>query len=88
MYGFGDVADPIPQSVDLMEDLVVDYVSNLAHKCMEVAQRRGGKMQTEDLLYLIRHDKKKVQRVEELLDMNNKLKEARKNFSMDETDAA
>ena len=58
-------------------------VTNCAHRCMEVSARRG-KLQTEDLLYLIRNDEKKVQRVNELLDMNMQLKEARKNFSTDE----
>ena len=38
-------------------------------------ERRRGKLQTEDLLYLIRNDEKKVQRVNELLDMNMQLKE-------------
>ena len=88
---------------------------------MEVSARRG-RLQTEDLLYLIRNvracvracvrvgcfvflfsrrhllpetdslflcfffqDEKKVQRVNELLDMNVQLKEARKNFDLNDT---
>ncbi len=83
MYGFGDVQEPDKETVDLVEDMTLDYVTNFAHRCMEVSARRG-KLQTEDLLYLIRNDEKKVQRVNELLDMNMQLKEARKNFSTDE----
>eukprot|EP00230_Micromonas_polaris_P008684 CAMPEP_0117631184 /NCGR_PEP_ID=MMETSP0802-20121206/3900_1 /TAXON_ID=38833 /ORGANISM="Micromonas sp., Strain CCMP2099" /LENGTH=231 /DNA_ID=CAMNT_0005435517 /DNA_START=880 /DNA_END=1576 /DNA_ORIENTATION=+ len=83
MYGFGDVQEPDKETVDLVEDMTLDYVTNFAHRCMEVSSRRG-KLQTEDLLYLIRNDEKKVQRVNELLDMNMQLKEARKNFSTDE----
>ena len=33
---------------------MVDYLQNIAHRAMEVSERRG-KLQTEDLLYLIRH---------------------------------
>ena len=83
MYGFGDVQEPDKETVDLVEDMTLDYVTNFAHRCMQVSARRG-KLQTEDLLYLIRNDEKKVQRVNELLDMNMQLKEARKNFSTDE----
>ena len=83
MYGFGDVQEPDKETVDLVEDMTLDYLTNFAHRCMEVSARRG-KLQTEDLLYLIRNDEKKVQRVNELLDMNMQLKEARKNFSTDE----
>ena len=54
MYGFGDAEDPLPGTVDLVENLVVDYIQNIAHRAMEVSERRG-KLQTEDLLYLIRH---------------------------------
>ena len=83
MYGFGDVQEPDKETVDLVEDMTLDYLTNFAHRCMEVSARRG-KLQTEDLLYLIRNDEKKVQRVNALLDMNMQLKEARKNFSTDE----
>ena len=32
MYGFGDAAAPLPQSVSLMEDLVVDYLQRVLHR--------------------------------------------------------
>jgi len=81
MYGFGDAKEPDPASIELMEDLLVDYLTNVAHRAMEVAERRG-RMQTEDLLYVIRNDRKKFARVDELLEMNAKLKDARKNFDL------
>ena len=30
LYGFGDVRTPLPQTVQLMEDLVVDYVTQVS----------------------------------------------------------
>ena len=39
-------------------------------------------MHTEDLLYVIRNDRKKFARVDELLEMNAKLKDARRNFDL------
>jgi transcription initiation factor TFIID subunit 13 len=29
LYGFGDVANPLPETVDLVEELVTDYVADL-----------------------------------------------------------
>lgn len=83
MYGFGDTKEPDKETVELVEDMTVDLITNFAHRCMEVSAQRG-KLQTDDLLYLIRNDEKKLQRVNELLDMNAQLKEARKNFDTDE----
>ena len=84
MYGFGDAEEPLPETVNLVEELTIDYLSKFAAKAMEAANRRG-RLQTEDLMYVIRHDEKKLARCQELLDMNEQLKEARKNF--DTTDA-
>lgn len=84
MYGFGDTDDPLQETAELVEDMTIDYITNFAHRAMEVSARRG-RLQTEDLLYLIRNDEKKLQRVNELLDMNVQLKQAVKNFDLDET---
>ena len=32
MYGYGDVNDPNPESVDLLEELVQIYISDLVRK--------------------------------------------------------
>ena len=64
-----------------MEELVLDYIQDMVrainpiaflivqtNKAMQVATRRG-KLQTEDLVFLIRKDRKKHARVKELLIM-------------------
>ena len=38
----------------LCQDIVVDYASTLAHKALAGAAGKGGRMQPEDLLYLLR----------------------------------
>ena len=82
MYDFGDVRDPNYETVALVEDLMVDFITNVAHQAMECAERRGGRFSNNDLLYVIRNDEKKMRRVEELMEMNEYLKEARKNFDL------
>jgi len=81
MYGFGDVYNPLPESIDLMEDLVHEYIHEMTIKAMAVASKRG-KLATEDLIFLVRKDKKKYARVKELLSMYEELKRARKAFDM------
>lgn len=47
----------------------------------------GGKLKTDDLLFVLRNDPKKHARVEELLFMNEELKRARKAFEMEDDGA-
>lgn len=83
MYGFGDDPDPIPETVSLVEDILIDYVTEMVHKAQDIASRRG-KLTTEDLMFLVRKDARKFARVKELLAMNEELKRARKAFEVDE----
>ena len=29
MYGFGDVVNPLPQTVDLMEEIAIEYITEI-----------------------------------------------------------
>jgi len=78
MYGFGDDQNPYSESVDLLEDLVVEFVSEMTKKAMDVG--RPGKISVEDIIYVIRKDSKKFSRVKELLLMSEALRKARKAF--------
>ncbi|PWA55851.1 transcription initiation factor TFIID subunit 13 [Artemisia annua] len=53
MYGFGDDSNPLPETVALVEDIVVEYVTDMVHKAQDIASKRG-KLLTEDFLFLIR----------------------------------
>ncbi|KDO87046.1 hypothetical protein CISIN_1g033030mg [Citrus sinensis] len=83
MYGFGDDPNPLPETVALVEDIVVEYVTDLAHKAQDIGSK-GGKLSVEDFLYLIRKDLPKLNRCTELLSMQEELKQARKAFEVDE----
>ncbi|GFQ02450.1 transcription initiation factor TFIID subunit 13 [Phtheirospermum japonicum] len=83
MYGFGDDPNPLPETISLVEDIVVEYVTDMVHKAQDVATKRG-KLLTEDFLFLIRKDLPKLNRCTELLSMNEELKQARKAFDTDE----
>eukprot|EP00124_Ichthyophonus_hoferi_P003058 Ihof_evm5s242 gene=Ihof_evmTU5s242 len=63
MYGFGDVVHPLRETVDVMEDVVYEFITEMMKKAMLVAARPG-KVKTEDLVYLIRKDAKKYARTQ------------------------
>lgn len=81
MYGFGDDLNPYTESVEIIEDLVLKYVGETTRKAMDVG--RTGKITVEDVMYLIRKDRRKCRRVEQLLEMNEELKRSRKAFDIE-----
>ncbi|KAA3459419.1 transcription initiation factor TFIID subunit 13-like [Gossypium australe] len=74
---------PLPETVTLVEDIFVEYVTDLAHKAQDIGSKRG-KLSVEDFLFLIRKDLPKLNRCTELLSMQEELKQARKAFEVDE----
>lgn len=80
MYGFGDDLHPHPESISLLEDLVIQYITDMTLKAAEIGSNKQGRIVVNDILYLLRHDPRKYARVKELLSMNEELKRARKAF--------
>ena len=76
MHGFGDDSTPYEETVDLIEELAVDFISEMTLKAMEVG--KSGKISEKDIEFLVRKDSRKLARLEELLQMNEELKIMRK----------
>nr|GFC31290.1 transcription initiation factor TFIID subunit 13 [Tanacetum cinerariifolium] len=74
---------PLPETVALVEYIVVEYVTDMVHKAQDITSKRG-KIWTEDFLFSIRKDTPKLNRCTELLSMNEELKQARKAFDVEE----
>ncbi|KAJ4980626.1 hypothetical protein NE237_031463 [Protea cynaroides] len=72
MNGFGDDTNLLPETVALLEDIVIEYVTDM------------GKLLTEDFLFLTHKDFPELHRCMELLSMNEELKQERKAFEVDE----
>ena len=78
LYGFGDDQVPYTETVELLDDLLIQYITDVTLKAMNVGKK--GRVHVEDIVFLIRKDPKKYARVKELLTMNEELKKARKAF--------
>mmetsp|Transcript_22774 Transcript_22774/g.54520 ORF Transcript_22774/g.54520 Transcript_22774/m.54520 type:complete len:144 (+) Transcript_22774:164-595(+) len=85
MYGFGDSEHPLQRTVDLVEDILIEYITEFVHTAMDHASKTG-KVQKEDLLFQIRKDPRKFNRAMELLMMDERIKEARR--CIEDMDAA
>lgn len=81
MYGFGDDRNPYTESVELVEDLVLKYITDTTLKALEVG--KTGKITVEDIMHLLKRDPRKLSRVKELLTMNEELKKSRKAFDFE-----
>ena len=78
LYGFGDEQVPYTETVEMLDDLLIQYITDMTVKAMTVGKK--GRVHVEDIVFLIRKDPKKYARVKELLTMNEELKKARKAF--------
>lgn len=81
LYGFGDDQVPYTETVDLLDDLLIQYITDMTIKAMSIGKK--GRVHVEDIVFLIRKDPLKYARVKELLTMNEELKKARKAFDAD-----
>ena len=78
MHGFGDDPNPYSETIELVDDLVVQFITEMTLKSMDVGKK--GKLRVEDILFVIRKDTKKYARVKDLLMMNEELKRAKQKF--------
>ncbi|KAK9822521.1 hypothetical protein WJX74_000677 [Apatococcus lobatus] len=74
MYGHGDVEHPLQETVDVVEDVLVEYVVELARKAA------GDKptITAQDMMWVLRKDRTKLDRGKELLAKKKEIDMARK----------
>nr|XP_025039189.1 transcription initiation protein SPT3 homolog isoform X2 [Pelodiscus sinensis] len=64
MFSLGDARRPLHESAVLVEDIIHTQLINLLQQAAEVSQLRGARViSAEDLLFLMRKDKKKLRRL-------------------------
>lgn len=79
MYGFGDVLNPLDESVAIMDELLEWFVTDLCERA-----HASGRMKTSDFLLALHDDPKKLGRAHELLHLDKELKSARAAFDVQE----
>jgi len=78
MFVFGEIQDPNHETVNLVEDIVRSQLIELILQARAHANRRGARYLTaEDLIFLIRHDRGKVNRLRTYLSWKDVRKHAK-----------
>ncbi|KAK8819254.1 hypothetical protein WA538_001827, partial [Blastocystis sp. DL] len=67
MFGFGDSIEPHPQTVELMDQLVKDFMTNLSLRCFDIAKRTHRNMDSEMIQYAVKSKEDYFYRLNELL---------------------
>ncbi|KAF7338266.1 Transcription initiation factor TFIID subunit 13 [Mycena venus] len=80
MYGFGDDRNPATDTVNVMEEILIEYITDVCQTAG--AQTKRVRLSIEDLRRALSRppDAKKLARMEELLFMQEDIKRARKQF--------
>lgn len=79
MYGAGDEC-PFSESVNFLNDLAIDYITEITSKAVNIG--KSGQIDVDDVLYLTRKDIKKYSRIKSLIEVNEDLKSARRAFDV------
>lgn len=82
LYAYGDVAQPLPETVQCLDELVSGYLVDVCSSAFRVAQgSKRSKLKLEDFKFAIRHDPIKLGRAEELIATNKLITEAKRQFN-------
>ncbi|KAG8760130.1 Transcription initiation protein spt3 [Serendipita sp. 396] len=78
LYVFGEVLEPNPETVNLVEEIVREQVVEIVTQAKAHAVRRGQRnFKAEDLVFILRHDKDKVNRLRTYLSWKDVRKHAK-----------
>jgi len=80
MYGFGDDRNPANDTVNVMEEMLIEYITDVCQTATGESKR--ARLSIEDLRRALSRpaDAKKLARMEELLFMQEDIKRARAQF--------
>jgi|688.fasta_scaffold1053817_1 transcription initiation factor TFIID subunit 13 len=85
LYGFGDDPNPDPESVQLVECYLVEFINDLLNKATNRSIRRGAgnKVQLQDVLHYIRDNPKMYNRVRKLLKLEGEFDQTKREWLED-----
>ncbi|XP_066281586.1 transcription initiation protein SPT3 homolog isoform X3 [Branchiostoma lanceolatum] len=87
-YTFGDYRRPLQSSAALIEELVHSQMTSLLHQAAEVTIQRGARfIGVEDIIFIMRRDKKKLRRLLRYLDFKDLKQKVVKGSGLEEGEA-
>lgn len=81
LYAFGDVDNPYVETVGILEDILEEYMFQICKEASRMAKAAGRqKIKVDDFKFALRHDPRKLNRVEQLLHLQKEIDAARKEY--------
>ncbi|CAF9920535.1 MAG: Transcription initiation factor TFIID subunit 13 [Heterodermia speciosa] len=85
LYAFGDVKEPLDETVRVLDELATDFVIETCHKANQIANLSGRqKVKVDDFKFAIRGNEAMLGKVQELFSSERKIKDARKQIDFAE----
>ena len=72
MFGFGDDWPPDHESIVFLEKLVTEYVEDFTYRALQLSEITGT-LDKECFMYLVRKDRRKFNRIHQLLTSNEEI---------------
>ncbi|KAI0019784.1 TFIID-18kDa-domain-containing protein [Xylariomycetidae sp. FL0641] len=85
LYAFGDVAEPLPETVKVLDDIVTEFLEGVCFEASRHAQVAGRqKLKFDDFEFALRRNPQYLGKVRSMIEKRQTIKEARKTFNQDD----
>jgi len=82
LYGFGDKRQQLPETLALMNDIIIEFMEGLTREAMSFTFH--GKLDVRSMELALRRDPRKVERIRQLVKMHRKVQEDRNSIKKDD----
>ncbi|OTA65094.1 TFIID-18kDa-domain-containing protein [Hypoxylon sp. EC38] len=85
LYGFGDVQDPLPETVRVLDEIVTEFLEGVCFEASRHAQVAGRqKLKFDDFEFALRRNPQYLGRVKSMIEKRQTIKEMRRTFDQED----
>ncbi|KAI1328062.1 TFIID-18kDa-domain-containing protein [Xylariaceae sp. FL0255] len=85
LYAYGDVRDPIPETVRVLDELVTEFLEGVCFEASKHAQMAGRqKLKFDDFEFALRRNPQYLGKVRSMIEKRSEIKNMRKMFNHDD----
>ncbi|KAI1506110.1 TFIID-18kDa-domain-containing protein [Biscogniauxia marginata] len=85
LYAYGDVANPLPETVRVLDEIVTEFLEGVCFEASRHAQVAGRqKLKFDDFEFALRRNPQYLGKVRSMIDKRQWIKEQRRTFNQDD----
>ncbi|KAI0100694.1 TFIID-18kDa-domain-containing protein [Hypoxylon sp. NC0597] len=85
LYGFGDVQDPLPETVRVLDEIVTEFLEGVCFEASRHAQVAGRqKLKFDDFEFALRRNPQYLGKVKSMIEKRQTIKEMRRTFDQED----